>query len=199
MSQSINERPQLTRSESIFQRHDLTFDFDYSSEEEDDNHDSRSDSSEVLACEEEEANDQQDIFRQEKMSKYEDYTQVMQILVECIKSAMNNSGYGVICIEKSNIAKEYYIYMPITANIYTVPIDHTLSAQYLIDYIISTTPEFIDLSKKGTKLDFVLDGYALHNKTGYCETPDETDTANFLRLPLDKVPLSQATFRVRPQ
>lgn len=200
MSQTNNERQQLVRSESIFQRHDLKFDFDfdYSSEEEEDNDDNRSDSSEILACQESEASDQQNIFRQEKISKYGDYQQVTQIVVEFIKSSWTHTGFGVICVERSAEANEIYIYIPLTGNVYTIKNDHTLSAQYLIDYILYTTPEFVDYVK-GKEVDFVLEGYAMPDNMGYCETPDETETKRFLRLPLDEVPLSQATLRLRSQ
>lgn len=197
--ESFERRP-LMRSESIFQRHDLQFDFSSDEEEgedegEGDSRSNSSDSSDMLAGEEAEADAQQDIFRKKKMLEFNDYEQVMQISVECIKSSWTHTGYGVICIERSAKANEIYIYIPLTGNVYTIKNDHTLSFRYLLDYILYTTPEFVDYGK-GKEFDFALDGYQLPDKAGYCETPTDEETEKFFRLPLDEVPLSQASIRL---
>jgi hypothetical protein len=195
--ESFERRP-LMRSESIFQRHDLQFDFSSEEDEEEgegENNDSRSNSSHMLAAQEEEADAQQDIFRKKKMLEFNDYEQVMQISVECIKSSWTYTGYGVICIERSAKANEIYIYIPLTGNVYTIKNDHTLSFSYLLDYILYTTPEFVDYGK-GKNFEFALDGYQLPDKAGYCETPTDEETEKFFRLPLDEVPLSQASLRL---
>lgn len=169
----------------------------YSSDDEDeDNYDGRSNCSEVLAGEEEETRAQQDAFRQkQRKADKEGYKQVMQITVENIKSALTCSGNGLISIEKSLSNSELYIYMPITSAVYTVPMDPTSTFQSLLDYILYTTPEFVDFGK-GRTFDFVLNGFKSQEDNIYIENPTAVATATFLSLPLTKIPLSQGTIRL---
>jgi hypothetical protein len=200
--------PQLARSESIFnsdeepcyndEYDEWSSKFNFSKEhrieeyEEEAAYDAEESPEQLAAAAEEAASEKQMLFLSKQMDAYDDYTQLIQIVVETIKSRMTVSGFGVISIDKSVKANEYYIYMPITGNIYTIPIDHTLTFQYMLDYIMFCTADFRDIKEKGLTLEFVLDG-------AYQKDHVEMDitTANFLRLPLDEVPISQAFLKLQ--
>jgi hypothetical protein len=137
------------------------------------------------------ASEKQILFLSKQMDAYDDYTQLIQIVVETIKSRMTLSGFGVISIDKSVKANEYYIYMPITGNIYTIPIDHTLTFQYMLDYIMFCTADFRDMKEKNVTLEFVLDGAYQKDHVEM-----EITTSKFLRLPLDAVPISQGSLKI---
>ena len=167
--------------------------FDYESSDEDD-YDNRSNCSEVLAGEEAEAHEQQDEFREQKINTHDDYRQVMQLTIECIKSTLTPSGFGVINIEKSTKAGELYIYMPITGNIYTLKHDPSRTLKSLLYYILHMTPEFLE-HVKDQEFNFALDSYKLADEDTFYEPQDDVAmTANdFLYMPLDELPLLQGT------
>lgn len=131
------------------------------------------------------------LFILNKQDDYDDYAQVIQITVEAIKSTWTLSGFAVINIHKSEKANECYIYMPITGNIYTIAIDPAFTFQNMLDYIMFYSLEFHDIRKKNVALKFVLDcAFQTPNKEMQITTED------FLRLPLGKVPLSQASLKI---
>ena len=200
--------PQLVRSESIFHpngepRYNDEYDDEWSSNfnfskerrieeyEEEAAYDAEESPEQLAAAAEVAASEKQMLFLSKQMDAYDDYTQLIQIVVETIKSSLTLSGFGVISIDKSVKANEYYIYMPITGNIYTIAIDHTLTFQYMLDYIMFCTADFRDIKEKNITLEFVLDG-------AYQKDHVEMDitSANFLRLPLDAVPISQGSLKV---
>jgi hypothetical protein len=199
--------PQLARSESIFnsdedpcyndEYDEWSSKFNFSKErhieeyEEEAAYEAEESPEQLAAAAEVAASEKQFLFLSKQMDAYDDYTQLIQIIVETIKSTLTCSGFGVISIEKSAKANEYYIYMPITGNIYTIPIDHTLTFQYMLDYIMFCTADFRDIKEKNISLEFVLDG-------AYQKDHVEMDitTSNFLRLPLDEVPISQGYLKI---
>jgi len=200
--------PQLFRSESIFHpdgepRYNNEYDDEWSSKfnfskelrieeyEEEAAYEAEESPEQLAAAAEVAASEKQMLFLSKQMDAYDDYTQLIQIVVETIKSRMTLSGFGVISVDKSVKANEYYIYMPITGNIYTIPIDHTLTFQYMLDYIMFCTADFRDIKEKNITLEFVLDG-------AYQKDHVEMDitTSNFLRLPLDEVPISQGSLKI---
>jgi len=181
--------PQIFRSESIFHPNgDPRNDHD-------DNQSSSFNFNEnyCIAEEEEEAAalEKHKLFILNKQDEYDDYTQVIQITVESIKSTWTHSGFAVINIHKSEKASKYYIYMPITGNIYTIAIDPAFTFQRILDYIMFYSSEFYDIRKNNVVLEFVLDSaFQTPNK----EIPITTE--DFLRLPLGEVPLSQASLKI---
>ena len=167
--------------------------FDYESSDED-YYDNRSNCSEVLAGEEAEADEQQDEFREQKLKTHDDYIQVMQLVVEFIKSTLTPSGFGVINIEKSAKAGELYIYMPITGNVYTLKHDPSRTLKSLLYYIVHMTPEFLE-HVKGREFNFILDAYESEEKGLFYEPQDDgaITSDDFLSMSLDEMPLMQGT------
>jgi hypothetical protein len=173
-------------------------DDEYETPDEEDDYDGRSNCSEVLAGEEAEADEQQDEFREQKINKHDDYIQVMQLVVEFIKSTLTPSGFGVITIEKSTKAGELYIYMPITGNVYTLKHDPSRTLKSLLYYILHITPEFLE-HVKGKEFNFILDAYESAEKGLFYEPQDDgaMTADDFLSMPLDEMPLMQGTITLK--
>jgi hypothetical protein len=191
--------PQIFRSESIFhpngdprndhddnQSSSFNFNENYRIEEE-----AASAEAEEAESAEAAALEKHKLFILNKQDEYDDYTQVIQITVEAIKSTWTHSGFAVINIHKSEKANEYYIYMPNTGNIYTIAIVPAFTFQRILDYIMFYSSEFYDIRKNNVVLEFVLDSaFQKPNKEMQITTED------FLRLPLGEVPLSQASLKI---
>lgn len=190
----------LVRSISFNDEPEYLDPFEFESSDEEEEYDGRSNCSEILAGEEAEANALQNEFRLEKLTAYTDYRQIMQLTIEFIKSKLTPSGNGVINIEKSTEAGEIYIYMPITANIYTLTHDPTRTLKSLLYYIIHITPEFLDYVN-GQEFNFALDSYKFVNDSNYFCEPQNNDISmsadDLLNMPLDEIHIMQGTITLK--
>ena len=113
----------------------------------------------------------------------EEMDQVMQIgfpLIPCPDTLSNDS---VIELLQCAAKKEFYIEIEWTGNLYILPLDHTLTFQYVIDYIIGCIPEIVSFTNQGFKFEYELE--SAYNTEIYAST--ET----ILRAPMTEIPLSQ--------
>jgi hypothetical protein len=113
----------------------------------------------------------------------EEMDQVMQIGFPLIPCPDTISSDSVIELFQCSAKKEFYIEITWTGNLYILPLDHTLTFQYVIDYIISCIPEIATFINQGFKFEYELEH--AYNTEIYAST--ET----ILRAPMTEIPLSQ--------
>ena len=123
------------------------------------------------------------MYKEIMQQNNEEMDQVMQIgfpLIPCPDSICSDS---VIELFQCSAKKEFYIEIIWTGNLYILPLDHTLTFQYVIDYIIGCIPEIATFINQGFKFEYELEG--AYNTEMYAST--ET----ILRAPMTEIPLSQ--------
>lgn len=130
------------------------------------------------------ANLYRDLMRQNN----EEMDQVMQIAFPLIPCPENSCGQAVIELFECRDKKEFYIEINWTGNLYILALDHTLTFQYIIDYIIGCIPEISSFTKQGYKFEFELEG---EYDTGELYYTTET----IMRTPMTEIPLSQGILR----
>ena len=115
----------------------------------------------------------------------EEMDQVMQIVFPLVPCPDTISSYSVIELFQCADKKEFYIEINWTGQMYILPLDHTLTFQYVIDYIIGCIPEVVSFTNQGYKFEYELD--VAYNSEVYAST--ET----IFRAPMTEIPLSQGT------
>jgi len=114
----------------------------------------------------------------------EEMDQVMQIEFPLVQSNVTYSGNSLIELFKCPAKKEFYIELGWDDKLYILPLDKTLTFQYVIDYIIGCIPEMASFTKQGYKFEFELENL--------CNSEIYTSTETILRAPMTQIPLSHA-------
>jgi len=117
----------------------------------------------------------------------ESFGQVMQIVVPLWKSTVHCSEEATISIDKSVDLTNLYISISTTGNVYTLPIEPSLTFESVLEYLWNDVDEFKPYRDHDYEYNFKVSYYAGVN---------EISVDQVLEMPMTDVALSQGTLTI---
>lgn len=122
------------------------------------------------------------------MDSFDDsFMQVMQIVVPLWKSTVHCNEYATISIDKSVDLENLYISITTTGNVYSLPIEPSLTLQAVLEYLWNDVDEFYPYRDSNYNYNFKVDNY---------EGNDEISSEQVLDTPVADLKLSQGTLSI---
>lgn len=140
-----------------------------------------------------------DIDAKKKITKFTDwmhsfdesFMQVMQISVPLWKSTIHHSECATISIDKSVDLTNLYISISTTGNVYSLPIEPSLTLEAVLEYLWNDVDEFQSYRDRDYEYNFTIENYA-GNDAGN----DGITTDQVLEMPIADVALSQGRLAI---
>jgi len=136
-----------------------------------------------------------DIDSKKKITKFTDwmysfdesFMQVMQISVPLWKSTIHHTECATISIDKSIDLTNLYISISTTGNVYSLPIEPSLTLEAVLEYLWNDVDEFQPYRDRDYEYNFKIENYSGN---------DAITSDQVLEMPITDVTLSQGTLAI---